>query len=444
MPQTEMNNTTSILLTQISLLSKHTLISCIDEDISVLLDELLSVHFVSGKSRTALGRMQRLGELALTAPSRLTMWSSKGIVSLLALLPLSSAFYLPGVAPTSYEPGDHVPLHVNRLTPSVTEHDEQLHSVLSFDYYHQAFHFCAPEDGPKDVRESLGSIIFGDRIRTSPFDLQLKNNETCKSVCGEVTFDSRSANFVNKKIWQGYNINWLIDGLPAAQVTVDPTTGEEFYSPGFLLGYIDGEGKPVLYNHYEIVVDVHHVAGLERGNKWRVVGVVVNPYSLADGNCNANAGPVMLNEEEGAETKVQWTYSVTWRESKTAWATRWDKYLHVYDPSVHWYSLIYSSIFVVLLITLVSAILMRALKKDIARYNRLHMINLDDLNDTSAAVEDGIQEDSGWKLVHGDVFRCPKNPLLLSIFVGNGAQLFMMTGATVGRFGLISSVERSC
>lgn len=368
------------------------------------------------------------------------MWSSKGIVSLLALLPLSSAFYLPGVAPSSYEPGDHVPLHVNRLTPSVTEHDEQLHSVLSFDYYHPAFHFCAPEDGPKDVRESLGSIIFGDRIRTSPFDLQLKNNETCKSVCGEVTFDSRSATFVNRKIWQGYNINWLIDGLPAAQVTVDPTTGEEFYTPGFLLGYVDKDGKPVLYNHYDIVVDVHHVAGLERGNKWRVVGVVVNPYSLADGNCNGNSGPLMLNEEEGAETKVQWTYSVTWRESKTAWATRWDKYLHVYDPSVHWYSLIYSSIFVVLLITLVSAILMRALKKDIARYNRLHMISLDDLNDTSAAVEDGIQEDSGWKLVHGDVFRCPKNPLLLSIFVGNGAQLFMMTGATVGKSG-ISGVE---
>jgi transmembrane 9 superfamily protein 2/4 len=77
---------------------------------------------------------------------------------------------------------------------------------------------------------------------------------------------------------------------------------------------------------------------------------------------------------------------------------------------------------------------LRALKKDIARYNRLDTINLEDLDGTSAAIEDGIQEDSGWKLVHGDVFRCPRSPLLLSVLVGNGAQLFMMTGVTVGKF----------
>lgn len=370
------------------------------------------------------------------------MWSDRRFLSILTLLPtLSSAFYLPGVAPTSYEPGHPVPLHVNRLTPSVTEHDEQLHSVISFDYYQPEFNFCVPENGAKDVRESLGSIIFGDRIRTSPFDLKLKNNETCRSVCGEVTFDSNSANYVNRKIFQGYNINWLIDGLPAAQVSLDPASGEQFYSPGFPLGRVNENGQAVLNNHYEFIIDVHRVPAIEGKNKYRVVGVVVNPYSQAAGpvrddgraDCSSDT-PVILNEEDGAETKVQWTYSVTWRESKTAWATRWDKYLHVYDPSVHWYSLIYSSVFVVLLIALVSTILMRALKKDIARYNRLHMINLDDLNDTSAAVEDGIQEDSGWKLVHGDVFRCPKHPLLLSIFVGNGAQLFMMTGATVGMY----------
>ncbi|KAL1954748.1 hypothetical protein VTO42DRAFT_748 [Malbranchea cinnamomea] len=376
------------------------------------------------------------------------------VVSLLALLSLlpapSAAFYLPGVAPTSYESGAPVPLHVNRLTPSITQHDDQLHAVLSYDYYHSAFHFCEPDGGPQDVRESLGSIIFGDRIRTSPFQLALNRNETCRSVCGEVTFDPRSAKFVNRKIWQGYNVHWLIDGLPAAQVNVDTSTGEEFYTPGFLLGSIDKDGKPVLNNHYDIVIDVHRVAGLEGKNKYRVVGVVVVPSSHVAGpprddghaDCSPDAPPVLLSESQ--DTPVQWTYSVTWRESPTAWATRWDKYLHVYDPSVHWYSLIYSSVFVVLLVGLVSTILMRALKKDIARYNRLSMINLDDLADTSVAVEDGIQEDSGWKLVHGDVFRCPKHPLLLSIFVGNGAQLFMMTGTTLvfALFGLLSPANR--
>src|SRR6202012_1615022 len=78
----------------------------------------------------------------------------------------------------------------------------------------------------------------------------------------------------------------------------------------------------------------------------------------------------------------------------------------------------------------VMSILVRTLKKDIARYNRLDQINLDDLSGTSV-LEDGVQEDSGWKLVHGDVFRSPSRPLLLSVLLGNGAQLFVMTGFTI-------------
>lgn len=80
---------------------------------------------------------------------------------------------------------------------------------------------------------------------------------------------------------------------------------------------------------------------------------------------------------------------------------------------------------------MVSAILMRVLKKDIARYNRLDVFNLDDLSGTNGEAEEGVQEDSGWKLVHGDVFRAPKNPLVLSVFLGNGSQLFVMTGTTI-------------
>ena len=74
---------------------------------------------------------------------------------------------------------------------------------------------------------------------------------------------------------------------------------------------------------------------------------------------------------------------------------------------------------------------MRALKKDFARYNRLDSFNLDDLSGTNGHAEEDVQEDSGWKLVHGDVFRTPKNPLLLSVFLGSGSQLFFMVGTTI-------------
>ena len=365
--------------------------------------------------------------------------------TLLICLPFekTTAFYLPGVAPTSYKVGDKVQLNVNALTPALSRQDEQLHAIVSYDYYHGAFRFCKPRDGPQWVRESLGSIIFGDRIRTSPFELHMAQNETCKALCKEKKFDKRSAKFVNKRIWQNYNLNWLVDGLPAALTFEDPLTKELYSRPGFPLGKIDGNGQPQLHNHYDIIVD-YHKAGV-RGDQYRVVGVTVQPQSLRDSKnlgdgkaeCPQDGSPLTLDEE--GETPVTWTYSVYWIPSKTTFATRWDKYLHVLDPRIHWFSLINSTIFVIFLVGMVSMILLRALRKDIARYNRLESFNLDE---DSEAVEDGVQEDSGWKLVHGDVFRSPRHTLLLSILLGNGAQLFVMTAVTVA-FALLGFLSPS-
>lgn len=58
-------------------------------------------------------------------------------------------------------------------------------------------------------------------------------------------------------------------------------------------------------------------------------------------------------------------------------------------------------------------IIIRTLRKDIANYNKE-----DDIEDT--------MEESGWKLVHGDVFRPPQYPMILSSLLGSGIQLFCM------------------
>jgi transmembrane 9 superfamily protein 2/4 len=361
------------------------------------------------------------------------------MATLLVTPNLISAFYLPGVAPTSYPLGSRVPLNVNHLTPGSSPDDESLRSIVSLDYYHPAFHFCQPENGPRYISESLGSILFGDRISTSPFELHMGTEEPCKALCKD-KFDTTSASFVNVWIWQNYNLNFLIDGLPAGQLNYDNATDSKFYSSGFALGSVNGE-EVILHNHYTMVIDYHEVKTPGRETtQYRVVGVEVVPSSrgnskiLTDGGaeCGDPAVPLILSEQE--ETPVTWTYSVFWRPSETAWATRWDKYLHVFDPRIHWFSLFSSTLIVVLLVGMVAVTLLRALRKDIARYNQVDQYDLDDLNGTSTAIEDGVQEDSGWKLVHGDVFRAPKYPLLLSIFLGSGAQLFVMTGITIGRF----------
>ncbi|KAL2165043.1 hypothetical protein VTH06DRAFT_339 [Thermothelomyces fergusii] len=353
------------------------------------------------------------------------------LAALLAAPQLVSAFYLPGVAPTSYREGDPVPLYVNSIRPTAGP-DAMLHSVVSYDYYHPLFQFCRPPDGPKDVGESLGSILFGDRIKTSPFELKMGINESCKVLC-KTTYKPEAAVFVNNQIRSGVSINWLVDGLPAGQKIVDVSTQEEIYNPGFLLGQPAEDGDQVQFNnHYGILIEYHQVAGTE--DQFRVVGVSVQPVSrrytapVDEESCTTSKKPLVLSES--GDTEVQFTYSVYWVPSRTAWATRWDKYLHVFDPKIHWFSLINSAVIVFVLVVTVMSILVRALKKDIARYNRLDQLNLDDLSGTSA-LEDGVQEDSGWKLVHGDVFRTPSHPLLLSVFLGNGAQLFVMAGFTI-------------
>lgn len=45
--------------------------------------------------------------------------------------------------------------------------------------------------------------------------------------------------------------------------------------------------------------------------------------------------------------------------------------------------------------------------------------------------QEEAQEESGWKQVHGDVFRSPKMGMLLSVFLGQGTQIFTMTFITL-------------
>ena len=66
---------------------------------------------------------------------------------------------------------------------------------------------------------------------------------------------------------------------------------------------------------------------------------------------------------------------------------------------------------------MVAMILLRTLHKDIARYNQIE------------SGEDA-QEEFGWKLVHGDVFRPPRKGMLLSVFLGSGTQVKHKTTQT--------------
>ena len=156
----------------------------------------------------------------------------------------------------------------------------------------------------------------------------------------------------------------------------------------------------------------------ERDPKLSSCSSLNHPSVLFDTNEGSEGGSVKPRDprtvppqkvEEGAS--VVFTYDVAFRESPVAWASRWDVYLKMADGAgVHWFSVVNSCLVVLFLSAMVAMILVRALKRDISEYNALD------------AVEEAAEE-SGWKLVHGDVFRAPRAPRRLAILVGAGTQL---------------------
>ena len=91
----------------------------------------------------------------------------------------------------------------------------------------------------------------------------LQDNATCKPLCIS-SIPGEDAKFINDRIREDYALNWLVDGLPAAEMKLDVKSGDMFYDMGFNLGSDDGanEVHPHLNNHYDIVLrcDAFHMS----------------------------------------------------------------------------------------------------------------------------------------------------------------------------------------
>ena len=118
-------------------------------------------------------------------------------------------------------------VNVNSLTST--------ESVMTIEYYNSFLGFCSVNN-LESQPESLGSILFGDRIYNSKYDIFMKQNEKCKTLCVK-NMDRVQINFLRERIRDKYLVNWFIDGLPAAMKNID-SDGKVFYVSGFDLGSI--------------------------------------------------------------------------------------------------------------------------------------------------------------------------------------------------------------
>jgi transmembrane 9 superfamily member 2/4 len=384
-------------------------------------------------------------------------------------------FYVPGVQPHAFLEHEEVPLKVNALTST--------HTQIPRDYYR--LKFCRPKDGPKMSSENLGEFLSGNKIQNSPYQLHMLEAVYCKIVCRVNKLDKLDASKFRLHIKYGYHNNWIIDNMPSAAIGHDVASGAEKkrYAGGFPIGFVDGkDGKtPYLYNHVNIHVDYYEMAAATKDatqKGYRVVGFAVEPLSVAhklvdakyvwkedndevqedgknqqqpplstcqssDNSANAQhltRADIAASQKAVTDESIIYTYSVVWHASTIEWSSRWDVYLsedHLVPAQVHWYSITNSILVVLFLSLLVVSILVRNLRRDIAAYNALATLADEERDDEV--------DETGWKLVHADVFRPPQNHMMLyCVFLGSGAQLALTVLIAIGfaAIGFLSPARR--
>eukprot|EP00884_Botryococcus_braunii_P008276 jgi/Botrbrau1/1744/Bobra.0217s0002.1 len=346
------------------------------------------------------------------------------------------AFYLPGVAPQDYAKGDQVFLKVNKLTSIKTQ--------LPYEYY--SLPYCRPEKIVSSA-ENLGEVLRGDRIENSPYEVKIRQDQQCKYLCRIPALSASQAAAFTNKIHDQYRVLMILDNLPIAIARLREDNGipVKTYERGFPVGRVEEGGSTLLNNHLRFTILYHRDMETDLS---RIVGFEVEPFSVKHRyngkfiddqpgltTCNPGGMKFVTEKDQPQPVKegeeVIFTYDVVFKTSDIRWASRWDTYLLMVDDQIHWFSIINSLMIVLFLSGMVAMIMMRTLHRDISKYNQLE-----------SAEE--AQEETGWKLVHGDVFRSPASADLLAVYVGTGVQLFGMALVTMifAVLGFLSPANR--
>lgn len=388
---------------------------------------------------------------------------ARPVLLLFLVVGLARSFYLPGLAPVTYcnskdstTCSRDVKLFVNRLNSE--------ESVIPYEYHH--FDFCK-EDTSGAPHENLGQVVFGERIRPSPYKLTFGEETTCKIACPPKVYkagvpeDQKKLALLKKGMFMNYQHHWIVDNMPVTWC-YPVENGQHYCSTGFPMGcYVDKKGNAkdacvisrdysaqdsyYIFNHIDLVISYHDGHQEDWGKLLgegtpggRIVSVKITPRSIAHekpDSCDAGMGkpPLAIKGEGNVDATITYSYSVVYNiKNDVKWSSRWDYILEsMPHTNIQWFSILNSLVIVLFLSGMVAMILLRTLHKDIARYNQID------------SGEDA-QEEFGWKLVHGDVFRPPRKGMLLSVFLGSGAQLLSMAGITLvfACLGFLSPANR--
>lgn len=166
----------------------------------------------------------------------------------------------------------------------------------------------------------------------------------------------------------------------------------------FLLGRAIQGSRVYLYPHLSFSVGFS-------GDQIVAVNVTADPHRRVD------VSETNLGQE------IVFSYSVDWvHQPHLSYSDRMHRY-EEHSPflpetfEIHWLSIINSVVLVFLLMAFLAMVLLRILKNDFSKF-----VNVDE--------EDLTEDESGWKMIHGDVFRPPNLMNIFTAMIGAGSQIF--------------------
>ncbi|KAG0176531.1 Transmembrane 9 super member 4 [Apophysomyces sp. BC1021] len=302
------------------------------------------------------------------------------LLLLCSLLSFCTAFNLPGTGPRAFELNEEVPLLVNKVS-SLRTHLPYAYGDLPF--------VCKPK-AIKWEGLNLGEVLQGDRVMKSNYEIRMGQNTSCLTLC-DVSLSEQVSDEAAELIRKYYRVEWSVDNLPgfAFVWNNESQNSQRYYEPypmpyfllgqfGYRDGFIHQFGNEDAYINNHMNLEFLYEASKEDPKKKYIVEfrVSLKSYENSD-SCDSHN-----------------------QTTEITWADRWNRYQE-YNYRVN-------------------TILIRTLKRDITNYNT-------DEQDVEAVSE----YSTGWKLIHGDVFRPPPWSSVLPPLLGSGVQFMSMMCGTI-------------
>ncbi|KJE93671.1 hypothetical protein CAOG_004425 [Capsaspora owczarzaki ATCC 30864] len=305
---------------------------------------------------------------------------------------VSAAFVKPLTPYRSYDKGEPV---------VVLAHPLRSIFVDVFAHDHLSLGFCGPTSEAEQDKfdATLGERLLGDNAHVLPMNVTFMQNTTCQVMCTK-TYSPEQSTRIIKAAEALVQHHWTIGDIPI-------NNGFENYRRArFPMGNL--ATALALNNDFTITVYVNEYDMITAAEA-RVASL--RHAASAEDSCAESAGLGHRVLTMDTNATVTYSYSVLFIRGDPSWSYEDEA------NELHVFSLVNNIVVLLVILATFFFVVIRALRSDFARYERL--------DDESPA------EEAGWKLVHGDVFRAPRRPLLLAALVGSGVQVALAAILTV-------------